>query len=140
MRNNKGFTLVEILAVVVILGILGILAVAAYSKYLESAKYNAYNTLAKSAANAAEEYKMVHFNTETVTIEDLVETQYLENRNDPGDKQNKCTGVVEIINSQNHDGIDTARYEVILRCTSYEKKYCFPKGTIIDLDEDCPEE
>lgn len=140
MRNNKGFTLVEILAVVVILGILGILAVAAYSKYIENTKYKAYDTLAESAANAAEEYNMVHLNTETVTIEDLVETQYLENRNDPGDKQKKCTGIVEIIPSQNYDGIDTTRYEVILRCTSYEKKYCFPKGLIIDIDEDCPAE
>ena len=60
MKNNKGFSMVELLAVIVILGILFGIGMQAYSKYREKAKQQGYDTMAKSASHAAEEYKMEH--------------------------------------------------------------------------------
>ena len=135
--NNKGFTLVEILAVIAILGILTALAAVAYSQYIERAKDDAYIVLAKSAANAAEEYDMDYYGQTNVTIDDLVKFEYLENANDPGSKGYKCSGSVKIKHSTNAKGIDTSSFEVTLLCQSHQYKYCFPQNSRISVTESC---
>ena len=50
--NKKGFTLVEILAVVAILSIMSGVAVAGVSKYLSQSKSQAYESMEKSAYDA----------------------------------------------------------------------------------------
>ena len=52
MKNNKGFTLIDLLVVVAIIGILAAVGVVAYNGYTNSAKINA----AKSNHNAAVKY------------------------------------------------------------------------------------
>ena len=54
--NNKGFSLVEILAAIVILGVLMTLAANAYNVYKKDARQQAYDTMAKTATTAAENY------------------------------------------------------------------------------------
>ena len=54
--KNKGFTLIEIIAVVIILGILAIIAVPTVSNYIESSRKSAYvqtikDVLASAGAN-----------------------------------------------------------------------------------------
>ena len=56
--NNKGFSLIELLAAVTILGILMLVAVVGYSKYIDKAKKDSINIFNKSAISAAEEYFM----------------------------------------------------------------------------------
>ena len=58
--NNKGFTFVEILAVIVLIGILSSIAIIGVSRYRENAKNKDYEALAKSSYNAMEEYMMKH--------------------------------------------------------------------------------
>ena len=58
--NNKGFTFVEILAVIVIIGLLTGISIAAFSRYKENAIKSDYEALAKSSYNAMEEYIMNH--------------------------------------------------------------------------------
>ena len=60
MNNRKGFTLVEILAVVVILGILFTIGVTAYTRFIKKAKDDAYETMILSAKNAMDNYMMDH--------------------------------------------------------------------------------
>lgn len=58
--NKKGFTLVELLAVITILGILMSVAIGAVSWILESAKDNFYKTLEKNILLTAETYYSDH--------------------------------------------------------------------------------
>ena len=49
--NKKGFTLIELMAVIIILGVLMIIAVPSVTKYIEESRKNGYVTTAKNIAN-----------------------------------------------------------------------------------------
>lgn len=127
MKNNKGFTLVELLGTIVIIAIIAVIGLYAYTRYLDNAKTQAYDTLAKSAANAAGEYAMDHMESNSVSIEELVEGEYLENNFDPAAQSQVCGGRVDIQHYKNYDGIDTEEYDVTLCCSGYQYKYHFGK-------------
>ena len=52
MKNNKGFTLVELLAVIVIMGILMIVAIPAVTRTIENSRKDSFVDIAKSYTNA----------------------------------------------------------------------------------------
>ncbi len=51
--NKKGFTLVEILAVIVIMGIIGLVGISAISNNIDESRRSAFATLAKNFAESA---------------------------------------------------------------------------------------
>lgn len=55
-KNNKGFTLVEVLAVVIILGIVLASAIVGYSKYIEKTKKNYYSSQEKLLTQAGRDF------------------------------------------------------------------------------------
>ena len=57
MQNQKGFTLVELMVVVVILGVLVAIAVPIYNNVTESAKLNAHLANIRTIEGAIESYK-----------------------------------------------------------------------------------
>lgn len=56
IKNNKGFTMVELLAAIVILGILSAVAIGAVSWILQRSRENYYVTLEKNVTMAGENY------------------------------------------------------------------------------------
>ena len=60
MKNNKGFTMVELLGVMVILAILSGVAIGAVYIYREKAEQQSYDTMAQSAVRSTENYLMDH--------------------------------------------------------------------------------
>ena len=133
--NNKGFTFVEILAVIVIIGLLTGISIAAFSRYKENAIKSDYEALARSSYNAMEEYMMSHPYDDTVSLETLENENLLSNRKDPGSKED-CTGTVEVKKNAGTNGkIDDGTYKVHLCCVSIKKTYTYPGGTEKDLTD-----
>ena len=101
-KNNKGFTLVEILAVIVILGIIMTVALPTYSSIYNSIRLTTYLNNIKTIKNAALDYgnnsaikdsvKHLHDNTGTdhsskdwckvISITNLIEAGYLASDDD----------------------------------------------------------
>ena len=131
--NNKGFSLVELLAVIVIISTLAILGVVGYTRYIDYTKQKAYDTMAKSAANATAEYTMDFIGVDSVTLADLTELEYLEFPTDA------CKGKVDITYNENDEGLDTEDYTVYICCANYTYKYEFPGGSKTKIDT-CPVE
>ena len=129
-KNNKGFSLVELLGVMVILGILISSSVIAYSRYRKSARIQSYDTMASSAADAAAQYAMDYPGTKDVTLEDLYEGQYLSSLSDPGKKDKTCRGRVSIQTQStgNTSELDTQSYSVHICCKNYNYSYKYPEG------------
>ena len=73
MKNNKGFTLVEIMIVVVIIGLLAAMAVPAFQQVRRSSSEKAALNDLRQIAAAADQYFLEEGAT-TVTVEALVPT------------------------------------------------------------------
>ena len=139
--NNKGFSLIEILAAIAILAILMTLAVSAYNVYKRKARAQAYDTMAKSAKEAAENYLMDNPGTKRITLEKLWEEQYIDTIVDPRNQSQNCTGKVIIEQEQSSDDkvLDKNNFTVNICCKKYNYTYFYPEGGKIE-DEDCKAE
>ena len=102
--NNKGFTMVEILAAVAIIGVLASIAIFGVSRYKNNAVNNDYEALAKSSYNAMEEYVMANPYETKRSLENLELDSLLSNRRDPGNKNVDCDGAVVVENEKGTDG------------------------------------
>ena len=96
-RNNKGFTLIEVLAAVTILGILSVVAAVSVTKIIEKSKKQHYTTAEEQLALAAQSYvqqnrsslpKTIGQKTK-VSLKTLVENNYIETIKDYSD--NDCS-------------------------------------------------
>lgn len=133
--NNKGYTLVELLAVIVILGILSGVAVMGVSRYLSQSKQQAYDTLAQSSAVAFENYIIKQGDKASAVLSELVDEGYLEGRTDPEDKARFCDGVI-IKEDNSGVGLSSNNYTVYLSCSAYTAKYKFPDESKWEIAKD----
>lgn len=130
--NNKGFSLVELLATMVILGIILMAGIAQYRKYIKKAMDESYELMAINLESASENYFMDHPLAESVTIEELVEENYIEPIEDPSKKADDgdtCQG--KIRRTQQPEGIsDDAvaldELAVSICCKDYSYTYKYP--------------
>ena len=77
LKNEKGLTLVELLAVIVILGIVAAIAIPAIGNLIENSKYNGVKADAINVLNAANIYFTENDDKKTATLADL-EAGYLD--------------------------------------------------------------
>lgn len=117
--NNRGFSLVELLAVITIMGILSGVGVTAYSKYREKANRQAYQIMSDNAATAAEEYFMDYKYENSVTFKLLVDRGYYETPLNPVIKGATCYGTVVRIDSATpvpSGNIEIPHFQVMVNC------------------------
>ena len=61
-RDNKGFTLVELLAVITIIGIIAVISIVSVSKLIKKGKDEQKNSQLKTVEMAAESYSVYYSN------------------------------------------------------------------------------
>lgn len=103
-RSKKGFTLVELLAVIVILGILLTIATTAVIKNINKSKENARYVAAKELVEFAEAYMSVK-NTNEVTVSSLYDEGYLEDNS-----TNPITGKNDLISYKDYITVYKSNY------------------------------
>jgi type IV pilus assembly protein PilA len=78
LRNKKGVTLVELLAVIIILGIIAAIAVPTIGKLIDNQRQNAAETEWANILEAARLYKTAEPTKTTVTLAVLVADGYID--------------------------------------------------------------
>ena len=131
-----GFTLIEILAVIIIIGIVAIIAIPSISKYLGSSRETVYTSYENSMEEAAKnrivdcisgngDCEMPEGDEEQkIYLEKLIEEGYLDNMKDPETK-NFCDQLVSYVSVKGDSASD------------YKFKACLYCGDYYTDDEDC---
>ena len=118
--KNKGFTLVELLAVIVILGIIMVIASSSVSKTLEESKKRAKFIAAQEITEIASAYMEAETNKTCVDVNELIRNGYLEEdvtnpeTGENGNISNShkvCARNSEICNDLSHDEYDVCTNE-----------------------------
>lgn len=143
VKNKKGFTIVELLGVIIILSVLFFIAVPAVSKYYTKSKMKAYYDLEKTMKSSATNY-LLEYSSEIpnnigdikeITLKTLIDTRYVEDIVDLDQKDIKCdydkskviVTRVEVIKDDPLDNtIDNIKldYKVCLVCSNYSSNSC----------------
>ena len=88
MKKNKGFSIPELLAVIVIMGILMLIASASYIGISKRIKLSAYNNKINLIKTKSIEYATDNnVNNETISVAKLVLEGYLEAENDTDENE-----------------------------------------------------
>lgn len=153
MLNKKGFTLVELLAVVAILGILSGFAVMAVTSYKERSRKKLYENYEKQMKDATINYFTSNLDkipasgsSVNITTDTLISSSLLDSMTDPLNSNKKCSGYVKAKNNSNISGNNSYNasqgydangniissntsnldltYKVCLHCQQYNSKDC----------------
>lgn len=120
-KNNKGFTLIEVLGAVVILGILGTIAIVGTIKYLNKSREKSYMMMSQSIYEAAQnciidnKCKLYDY----ITTNNLIEYGYLDKLKNPISSKEDCSGNVKISDDSSDTrttGFKKYKYSVHLEC------------------------
>lgn len=126
--KNKGFTLVELLGVIVVLAIVGGIATLAITNYLGNSKEKVYRNYVATLKTTVEDYLIDDFakngnllpnvgGSRTFTLNDLINAKVIEELKDPnGGTCNQTTTIVTVKRDVDTDINFNLTYDVYLDC------------------------
>lgn len=139
-KNNKGFSMIELLAVIAIIGILAGLAAMAYGRHLENTRRNAFENMATTLYEATKSYFLVNSGDLPnvgqpfhITGEKLIENGFLEALTSPRNDRFDCNKSVITVTRKGDstDGFNMAlEYTVVINCgpdNTKEVEFIFPR-------------
>jgi len=142
--NNRGFSLIELLAVITIIGIVAIIAIPSVSQYINNASDTAYVSYERSMVDAAKS-RIIQCETETnpdkkcnlrlpyttsgagsylnITLNDLVNEGFMDPMKDP-ESNNYCNldSYVRVTLDPEHTG--NYNYKACLTCGDFKSVGC----------------
>ncbi len=133
MKNEKGFTMIELLATITILGVLSTLAVVSMNSVTKHAKNATYQEFEETLKDSTANYLL--YNTGLipdvggsykVMASKLTSEGYLDNLTDPQIKTANCNNNSYVIVKRNSD-VDfnmDLEYKVCLVCSKYKSSTC----------------
>lgn len=132
--KSKGYTLVELLAVIIILGLLMTLGYTAVTKYLKKANDSLYEDFSNNIKSGASNYLIEHSgdipnvgDSIVIDLEKLICEGYVKNLRDPNNQAGTCDiGSYAIVTRK--DGTSnnfSLEYKACLRCSEYVSSDCF---------------
>ena len=126
--KNKGFTLVELLGVIVVLAIIGGIATLAITNYIGNSKEKVYRNYVATLKTTVEDYLIDDFakngnllpnvgGSRTFTLNDLINAKVIEELKDPnGGTCNQTTTIVTVKRDVDTDINFNLTYDVYLDC------------------------
>ena len=132
MKDRKGFTLVEILAVIVIIGILAIIVVPSVTSYVTNTRSETYLAHEKTMEEAAQSYTVDCINgqnpcslpgkgnSKEIRLKELIEKEYSSRLQNPQEKNSFCDEEKSYVIITNDN--DEYEFESCLYCGSYASK------------------
>lgn len=128
--KNKGFTIVELLAVIVILGIVSVIVVYTARHVIGSGKNGVYQNHENTLKGAAQNYLIKNSNllpnvgsSITITYNDLKDNNFLSELKDPNG--GICSSSQVTISREADNGLNyTLNYKVCLICSQYKSDNC----------------
>ena len=126
--KNKGFTLVELLGVIVVLAIVGGIATLAITNYIGNSKEKVYRNYVATLKTTVEDYLIDDFakngnllpnvrESRTFTLNDLINAKVIEELKDPnGGTCNQTTTIVTVKRDVDTDINFNLTYDVYLDC------------------------
>lgn len=126
--KNKGFTLVELLGVIVVLAIVGGIATLAITNYIGNSKEKVYRNYVATLKTTVEDYLIDDFakngnllpnvgGSRTFTLNDLINAKVIEELKDPnGGTCNQTTTIVTVKRDVDTDINFSLTYDVYLDC------------------------
>lgn len=136
--NKKGFTLVELLAVIVLIGLLSSVALISYTAFIDKTEERVYKTYENTMKATAEMYLIDNSdkipsigNSETIYLNDLLSANEIDPISNPDDSTDICSGddidedsYIRIIRNNDVENNINLTYEVCLRCSEYRSEVC----------------
>ena len=126
--NKKGFTLVELLAVICILGVLGTIGIASTRMYIVQSRKKSYKMMSQSiyeaTMNCIIQNKCQAPTTDAVKIDTgfLIDNGYIKELKNPISNNKPCSGTIIITNESNIvSEYQKYKYEVELTCDGVAK-------------------
>lgn len=156
MKNKKGFTLLELLAVLIILGILMVLAYMGVSRYIRQTNDALYEDYEKNISTGATNYLIDHTGSVPVepeedeppksvliNVDKLICEGYIESLEDPKVDGATCNLESYAIVTRNVDsraGNMDIEYKACLKCSNYESPACSDSISgipVLEADPSC---